>query len=644
MAAPHIDYLAKDFASFKRLLRDRISSLVPGSLEDHPADLDTVLIEALSYAADHISYYQDAVATEAYLGTARQRISVRRHARLLDYFLHEGQNARVLCALEVEKGSPADGATLPFGTPILTRKSGQPTCIHPSDFDGSDDALVFETMHDRALSAACNRIALYQPGGQVLPVGATGCQLESPASPLLPGDILIFVETADPKTGLALDADPAHRHAVRLQSVRLLTSTRTTRHRVLDVTWSVEDALPFALYPAVTVALGNVVLCDHGQTLRKAEPLSLTPRPLSPAPRLQQGPLTFVAQSRDLQGQRQLFLPQGSVASAFDCSPRDARPAITLRDDDGSGKDVEAWTAQPDLLSSDRFARHFVVEVDNLGRASLRFGDGLLGCRPDPARPLVARYRVGNGPDGNVGADTLQHVVTPLLGIGSVRNPLPAQGGTAPESLDEARLHAPVAFRDPQRAVRVEDYAGIAMRHPQVRQALASGRFTGSLFTVILAVQRAGGRAVDATFVSELRQFMEPYRMLGHDLTIVAPIWVALDLRITVSVAADYVRSAVHSALLEAFSSTHEAGFFHPDRFTFGEPVYFSRIVQRAMQVPGVRFVHTDPRLTRFARLGQPDALGQGAIVLHSLEIPRADNDPVQPQNGRMQFVVQGGL
>jgi hypothetical protein len=82
MAAPHIDYLAKDFASFRRLLRDRISALVPGPIEDHPADLGTVLIEALSYAADHISYYQDAVATEAYLGTVRQRISVRRHARL----------------------------------------------------------------------------------------------------------------------------------------------------------------------------------------------------------------------------------------------------------------------------------------------------------------------------------------------------------------------------------------------------------------------------------------------------------------------------------------------------------------------------------------------------------------------------------
>jgi hypothetical protein len=43
------------------------------------------LVETLAYVGDHLSYTQDAVATEAYLGTARRRTSLRRHARLLDY-------------------------------------------------------------------------------------------------------------------------------------------------------------------------------------------------------------------------------------------------------------------------------------------------------------------------------------------------------------------------------------------------------------------------------------------------------------------------------------------------------------------------------------------------------------------------------
>ena len=91
---PEIDYLAKDFASFRQLMLDQISLLVPDWQERHPADLGDVLVEILAYAADYLSYYQDGVATEAYLGTARLRRSVRRHARLLDYDLHNGCNAR----------------------------------------------------------------------------------------------------------------------------------------------------------------------------------------------------------------------------------------------------------------------------------------------------------------------------------------------------------------------------------------------------------------------------------------------------------------------------------------------------------------------------------------------------------------------
>ncbi|MEM9492301.1 MAG: hypothetical protein AAGC55_24355 [Myxococcota bacterium] len=83
--SPPIDYLARDYASLRRLLLDRMAVVMPDWNERTPADIGITLIEILSYIGDHLSYYQDAVATEAYLGTARRRISVRRHARLLDY-------------------------------------------------------------------------------------------------------------------------------------------------------------------------------------------------------------------------------------------------------------------------------------------------------------------------------------------------------------------------------------------------------------------------------------------------------------------------------------------------------------------------------------------------------------------------------
>ena len=90
---PVLDYLAKDYASFRRLLLDLLPTLNPDWVERSPADLGIALVELLAYTGDRLSYYQDAVIGEAYLETLRHRISARRHARLIDYRMHDGRNA-----------------------------------------------------------------------------------------------------------------------------------------------------------------------------------------------------------------------------------------------------------------------------------------------------------------------------------------------------------------------------------------------------------------------------------------------------------------------------------------------------------------------------------------------------------------------
>ena len=121
---PEINYLAKDYASFRRLLLDRMSVIMPSWQERNPADVEVALVELLAYVGDHLSYFQDAAATEAYLGTARQRISVRRHARLLDYFMHDGCNARTWVCFDY---AGASDLTLPEGTPTAHARRGRRT-------------------------------------------------------------------------------------------------------------------------------------------------------------------------------------------------------------------------------------------------------------------------------------------------------------------------------------------------------------------------------------------------------------------------------------------------------------------------------------------------------------------------------------
>ena len=102
---PEINYLVKDYASFRQLMLDRMAVLMPQWRERNTADLGVALVELLAYVGDYLSYQQDAIATEAYLGTARRRTSVRRHARLVDYPINDGCNSRAWIHVRVGAAS-----------------------------------------------------------------------------------------------------------------------------------------------------------------------------------------------------------------------------------------------------------------------------------------------------------------------------------------------------------------------------------------------------------------------------------------------------------------------------------------------------------------------------------------------------------
>src|SRR5690606_8912435 len=102
--APDIDYLAKDYASFRQMMLDHLARLIPDWQRRTAAGLGVTLVEVLAYVGDYLSYRQDAIATEAYLGTARRRVSLRRHTRLLDYAMHDGCNARAWVQVRVAPG------------------------------------------------------------------------------------------------------------------------------------------------------------------------------------------------------------------------------------------------------------------------------------------------------------------------------------------------------------------------------------------------------------------------------------------------------------------------------------------------------------------------------------------------------------
>jgi hypothetical protein len=674
---PEIDYLAKDYESFRRLVLDRMALLVPGWTERSPADQGMALVELLAYVGDHLSYTQDAIATEAYLGTARRRPSIRRHATLVDYALDDGCNARTWVQVAVTAKTPADsGVALARGTPVLVELPGRATVLRPAASRDDAEALAaasqtFETMHDVLLFERHNELRFHLWGQEdcCLPAGATKATLVGDVPHLAAGDVLVFEEVLGTRTGRRADADPRHRHPVRLTGVdHGLTDPlyEDPGHPgsplpVTGVAWGPEDALPFALclstttdaehgsrrIEGVSVARGNMVLADHGRTV-VAEPLGAPDGPRF-SPSLAERPLTQAGRTTRVlavggRRERPFFDPAGSAASALAWAMEHVLPVLRLEDATGT-----PWLPQRDLLSSDAFAPEVVAEIEDDGGARLRFGDGEYGRRPAAGVALTATYRVGNGSAGNVGADSLVHVVVDDIDVAerivAVRNPLPARGGADPESIEHARQSAPAAFRRLERAVTPADYATLTERHPQVQRAQATVRWTGSWRTIFVTVDRLGGRPVDDDFEAELREHLEPFRMAGHDLEFDGPHFVPLELELLVCVEEGYFQSDVERAVLEALGSGRlpdgRRAAFHPDEFTFGQPVRLSAIYAAAQAVAGVAYVE----VRTLQRLGVPSAaaLDDGVLTVGRLEIPRLDNDPSFPERGVIRLTTGGG-
>jgi hypothetical protein len=673
---PEINYLAKDYASFRKLILDRMALTLPEWRERNPADLGVTLVELLAYVGDQLSYQQDAIATEAYLNSARKRVSLQRHARLVDYFVNNGTNARVW----VQLTSDADLVNVPAKTQILSRLDRTNIRIPPGSA-ALDEALrqhpiVFETVHPTTLFVAHNAMPFYTWSDRecCLPKGATSATFQGHFPDLLNDAVLIFEEQRGPLTGEEEDADRTRRCAVRLTNVQSFNASNQpltdplTNTQITNIEWMAEDALPFPFCLSgftdeehgaqfrddLSIAHGNIVLADHGLTI-VGESLGEVPAPqilLSPdssADRCQRPPPKF-ARPRFRPSLQEQPLTQASpydssqpASKSLSVDPAAALPAIVL--ESTLEADTSEWKPQRDLLGSASDATEFVVEIENDGTAFLRFGDDEYGQLPEPETVFEATYRVGNGSAGNVGAETLAHIVSNDSGITAVRNPLAAAGGVDPETMADIRRDAPEAFRTQKRAVTEADYARTAELDTSIQRAAATFRWTGSWHTVFVTVDRFDGVPLTNEFEAQLRGEIEPYRMAGHDLEIDSPHYVPLEIEMFVCVKPDYFRSDVEAALLDIFNNRiltdGSKGLFQPDFFTFGQTVYLSPLYAAAQAVAGVASVD----ITVFQRQGLPATSGltSGFLSMDRLEIARLENDPNFAERGVFTLKLGGG-
>lgn len=178
-----------------------------------------------------------------------------------------------------------------------------------------------------------------------------------------------------------------------------------------------------------------------------------------------------------------LVFPQGQDQSAvqvwqqvedFTGAPREY---ITLKDLDGTVRirfGQAADGAAPGIADSIQALylitgaqKRYQLRYDEFDAGEVGFGDGVFGVIPPLGADIVITYRVGGGVRGNVPPGTIDTVVQGILPSGGrtpvrLRNLERGDGGNPPESVEHARFFAPRFAKSNERAVRKEDWVGLA--------------------------------------------------------------------------------------------------------------------------------------------------------------------------------------
>lgn len=699
---PVIDYLAKDFDSFRHTMIAAMMQRIPNWQPSSEADLDQVLLELFSAAADELSDYQDRVMNEAYLSSARKRVSLARHARLMDYHIHQGNQASTWLALEIAtdfRSAPEAGETVQYFV-------AKDFVVQAGTRDNPSSAIPFMAREPKRVHPLVNRMSIYTWGDAIpsLLAGDTAADLklwlvdaldvateatdkksaiavqELIRSGVI--DQLLVQEHLNPATGTVNGYNPRKRQLLKLLSGAdgaEATYDPTTAPAGYDpvndlpinsakwfvrVRWEARDQLKHnycftvncpdaGRIENVSLFHGNLVEVCHG-SLQKA---------------------TFKEPGAELTTSNEFHFERlgarGAICTLHDhpLAYRDTKPG----GDEPTQSTLSVWVEQPggggdfwdevsNLIHSDdtdENGDHFIVETDEESFSRIRFGNGTNGKELPENAIVECTYQIGDGLDGNIGLGKLinfdpaavnflkldgnSKVASDGSTIIRCWNPFDIQNGRAPEPAAEIIRRAPEAYRLRQlRAVTLNDYVKRAEELPEVSRAAAAYSWTGSWRTVRITIDPRGAMTLEEPVVEKISRYLNAVRLIGEDLEIRPPQFVPLEITLRLCARPEFWSENLKDVLEQEFSAgwtpDGRQGFFHPDRWTFGQSLRSSQIIGQALAVEGVEHVIS---LT-MSRWNIPNSTVDDMTVKEN-EIIQVLNDPDHMEKGFIVLDVQGG-
>ncbi|WP_369216153.1 putative baseplate assembly protein [Streptomyces flavofungini] len=272
------------------------------------------------------------------------------------------------------------------------------------------------------------------------------------------------------------------------------------------------------------------------------------------------------------------------------------------------------WRVVPHFAESGPHDRHITLDAttgDIAFGPAVREADGSLRqyglVAPKGAVIRARRYRTGGGRYGNVARGAIRVLRTSIPYISEVVNREAARGGVDGETVEEAKLRAPITLRAQERAVTLRDYEELARRAaPETARITClesrpddHGAYAVRVLVVPQAVPDPGGRlrfeqlVPDDALLRRITRHLDERRLIGTRLAVGPPYYQGVTVVATVhafrGVETDRVRRAAHDALYRHLDPL--TGGTDGRGWPFGRPVQAGEVFAVLQRVPGVELV-----------------------------------------------------
>ena len=338
----------------------------------------------------------------------------------------------------------------------------------------------------------------------------------------------------------------------------------------------------------------------------------------------------YVGNSTGIPGQS--FAVQGAPLL-----PRRSDEHVEVR----SGEVTEQWLEVPDFSRSGPSDKHYtwdgVSGMVNFG-PQIRQADGRWhqhGAIPAVGAAIsVTKYRRGGGARGNVGPGALSVIRTAVPYVDRSTNLVAATGGIDSETLENAKVRAPLTIVSGGRAVTGSDHERLALEAtPRVRRALCIPPDTAGAPTRLLIVPDPA-RPVDAISIdhlamdddlfSVLSAYLEPRRLIGTALELGTPKYLGVSVAAMVRVGPGRAAAAVRQSCLDAIAvylSPHMGGN-DGHGWPFGQDINSGAIAHLLGELPGVEQVEEVVLFEADLRNGNRLGAGTDTVRVDSNGLP----------------------